>query len=144
MRTLGKHFAARGAGGPGKSHVAQCSDRLPLRLNAQTAVAETQDEALPQALSLWPNYLNPFNSGTVFRFALPEAGAVELTVYNLAGQQVAAPLAGWRAAGTYELPWDGRDGRGRTLASGVYFYACTLPTATKCASYCSCGETIVR
>ena len=115
-----------------------------LRLNAQTAVAETQDEALPQALSLWPNYPNPFNSGTVFRFALPEAGAVELTVYNLAGQQVAAPLAGWRAAGTYELPWDGRDGRGRTLASGVYFYACTLPTATKCASYCSCGETIVR
>jgi hypothetical protein len=28
--------------------------------------------------------------------------------------------------GSYSLPWDGRDGRGRDVASGVYFYRTSI------------------
>lgn len=59
-----------------------------------------------------------FNSQTVLRFALPESGEVELAVYNLVGQQV----EGAREAGSYTIRWDGRDGRGKELASGIYLY----------------------
>jgi len=68
------------------------------------------------------NYPNPFNRATVTRFALPEAGRVELAVFNLAGQQVTTLVEGARKAGTYTIHWDGRDDGGRQLASGVYLY----------------------
>ena len=68
------------------------------------------------------NYPNPFNSGTVIRFALSERRDIELSVFNLAGQQVATLVDGVRAAGVYALHWDGRDDDGRPLASGVYLY----------------------
>ena len=87
-----------------------------------TAVLEEHTATLPQAFTLSQNYPNPFNSSTVIRFALPASEEVELAVYNLMGQKVATLVEGVREAGTYTLHWDGRDGHGRALASGVYFY----------------------
>jgi hypothetical protein len=87
-----------------------------------TAVLEEQTAVLPQTFSLAQNYPNPFNSATVIGFSLPEATDVELAVYNLAGQRVATLAQGNRAAGSYQLTWDGRDDAGRALASGVYVY----------------------
>ena len=87
-----------------------------------TAVLDEGEDGLPAVALLAQNFPNPFNGGTVIEFALAQSGAVELTVYNLLGQQVAALVADWRAAGYYAVPWDGRDGRGRALASGTYLY----------------------
>lgn len=87
-----------------------------------TAVVKSLDETQPQDFPLEQNYPNPFNSGTVIRFALPADGAVELAVYNLAGQKVAALVDGERQAGAYAVRWDGRDDTGRSLASGLYLY----------------------
>ncbi len=58
---------------------------------------------------------NPFNPATTLSFQLDRAGAVELGVYNLAGQEVRRLDAGARTAGTHQLTLDGRD-----LASGLY------------------------
>jgi len=87
-----------------------------------TAVEEEGGDGLPTAPTLAQNYPNPFNSGTVVRFSLPEPGEVQLTVYNLAGQQVASLATGQRPAGSHTINWDARDSDGRALASGVYLY----------------------
>ncbi len=87
-----------------------------------TAVAEEKTSTVPSSFALHQNYPNPFNSGTVIRFELPQAEEVELAVYNLAGQKVMNLVQGRRDAGSYTLRWDGRDARGRELASGVYLY----------------------
>jgi len=88
-----------------------------------TAVVESVDTArLPTSYALDQNFPNPFNSGTVIRFALPSRAATKLAVYNLAGQQVATLAQGVREAGTYSLHWDSRDDNGRPLASGTYLY----------------------
>ena len=86
-----------------------------------TAV-EKVASAGPQRFALDQNYPNPFNSGTVIRFAVPTSGEAELAVYNLAGQKVTSLVHGPREAGSYTLRWDGRNGAGHELASGVYFY----------------------
>jgi len=91
-------------------------------LGPLSTAVEERSTALPQALSLAPNYPNPFNSDTVIRFTLPKSGAVELGLYNLAGQQVVLLASGRREAGTYTVNWDGRDEEGQELASGVYLY----------------------
>jgi M6 family metalloprotease-like protein len=77
--------------------------------------------AEPLAFHLSPNYPNPFNSSTAIRLALPAPQAVELAVYDLAGQRVATLVQGGREAGVHEVRWDGRDAPGKALASGTYF-----------------------
>ena len=43
-------------------------------------------------------------------------------MFNLAGQQVATLAEGHREAGAYAVNWDGRDERGKEMASGIYLY----------------------
>ncbi|MCA9782497.1 MAG: T9SS type A sorting domain-containing protein [Candidatus Cloacimonetes bacterium] len=66
--------------------------------------------------SLDPAWPNPFNPDTVIPFAVPQAGPVQVAVYNLAGQQVALLVDGELAAGRHLVRW-----RADGLASGVYF-----------------------
>ena len=76
--------------------------------------------ALPAKLTLRPAYPNPFNSTVTIPYGIAAASHVRLTVYNLAGQSVRSLVDREMTAGQYALRWDGRDDRGRTLASGVY------------------------
>ena len=43
-------------------------------------------------------------------------------MFALNGQRVAVLASGHHEAGLHRLHWDGRDDRGRTLASGSYLY----------------------
>ncbi len=71
----------------------------------------------PITYALDQNYPNPFNPSTTIRFALPEAGHVRLSVYNLLGERVAMPVDEIRQAGTYDQRFDAS-----ALPSGTYFY----------------------
>jgi len=65
---------------------------------------------------------NPFNARTKVHFALPQAGQATLAVYDLKGRRVRTLLDGPIRAGKHSVSWDGRDGRGADVASGVYLY----------------------
>jgi hypothetical protein len=69
------------------------------------------------AFGLSGAYPNPFNPATAIRYALPQAGAVRLVVYNMLGQEVARLVEGLVAAGRHEVVFDGQG-----LPSGVYLY----------------------
>jgi subtilisin family serine protease len=71
-------------------------------------------------LRLAPNVPNPFNPKTIIRCAVPEPGVVVLAIYDLAGRLVRTLASEQRPAGDFEVEWDGRDGRGYNLPSGVY------------------------
>jgi hypothetical protein len=68
------------------------------------------------------NYPNPFNPRTTLAFSIKSASNVSLTIYDVAGRQVRELVSGHRAPGIYKAVWDGTDGRGSRVASGVYFY----------------------
>jgi hypothetical protein len=63
---------------------------------------------------------NPFNPSTSLRFELASAGPATLAVYDARGRLVRTLWSGFLGAGPHALPWDGRDGRGARVASGVY------------------------
>ena len=46
--------------------------------------------------------------------------AVQLTLFDLAGQRVIVLLTGRRAAGRHIVSWNGRDAEGRAVATGIY------------------------
>ncbi len=72
----------------------------------------------PTDYSLDQNYPNPFNPSTMIRFSLPEAGQVNLNVYNILGEQTATLVNKFMGAGTYEVNFKAQD-----LPSGIYFYS---------------------
>ena len=77
---------------------------------------------LPDGPQLRQNAFNPFNSQTVISWVQMEPGSGHLEVFALTGQRVAVLHEGPKGAGLHRLSWDGRDERGRFLASGVYVY----------------------
>ena len=88
----------------------------------ETAVSETEAIAVPSGYALSQNVPNPFNPHTTIRYALPEAGVVRLSVYNVVGQSIRTLVDGYRSAGTYSAVWAGKSASGRDVASGVYVY----------------------
>lgn len=77
----------------------------------------------PLRNSLGQNYPNPFNPVTTISFTLERRSHVRLRVYNVSGQLVAALLDEPRDAGiTHRVSWNGRNGAGVSVSSGVYFY----------------------
>jgi hypothetical protein len=77
--------------------------------------------AIPEELSLEGNYPNPFNPVTTIRFGLPEPRNVRVTVVNILGQEVTELVNGWKDIGRHEVQWQGKDHRGKPVASGMYF-----------------------
>ena len=77
---------------------------------------------VPAEYALQQNYPNPFNPSTTIEYDLPEDGRIALVIYNNLGQKIRTLYEGTQLAGTHRISWDGRDDRGKALASGVYFY----------------------
>jgi hypothetical protein len=65
---------------------------------------------------------NPMRQVTAIRFALPKDAPMDLTVFDQAGRRVRELMRGTLPAGDHATAWDGRDGAGRRVPSGLYFY----------------------
>jgi carboxypeptidase T len=57
---------------------------------------------------------------TELQLTLPHAGDLAVKVYNMRGMLVRDLFQGRVDSGSRQLVWDGRDGQGRAVASGVY------------------------
>ena len=79
----------------------------------------------PSTFYLGQNYPNPFNPSTMIPLYMSGDAHVEITVFNVIGQEVARVFDGSLKAGNHSFLWDGRDEHGQELPSGVYFYRAT-------------------
>ncbi len=91
-------------------------------LSDSTATDVSDRPGIPANFSLSPNYPNPFNASTIIEYSIARGSQVSLTVYNSLGQKVADLVGRHQVAGHYRILWDGTDSRGKSVASGVYFY----------------------
>jgi hypothetical protein len=67
------------------------------------------------------NYPNPFRARTTIRFSTKAKGKVEILIFDAAGRMVKM-LNKLTGPGEGSIVWDGTDGRGHSVASGIYFY----------------------
>ncbi len=96
------------------------------KLNIFSAITENvssaDEETIPNSFSISQNYPNPFNPSTTIKYSLPKSANVKLSVYNIVGQEVAVLVNDFEKEGNYNIIWNGSDGSGNSVASGVYFF----------------------
>jgi hypothetical protein len=94
----------------------------PFALLRPTSVTGDDTPSTPLADFLRQNYPNPFNPNTSIEFGVTTSGPVSLRVFDAAGHLVRVIVDESKEPGLHRVSWDGRDGSGRSVASGVYFY----------------------
>ena len=87
----------------------------------------TSDNITPMDTQLLQNYPNPFNPETWIPYQLASDADVSIIIYNQSGERIRTISIGDQAAGSYLTKgragyWDGRNGRGELVSSGLYFY----------------------
>ena len=71
----------------------------------------------PLEFSLSQNYPNPFNPITTIQYSIPEAGFVNIILFNSLGEEIETLVDKFEEAGKYKISFDAGK-----LSSGVYFY----------------------
>lgn len=71
---------------------------------------------IPEKLTLFEPYPNPFNSEAHLSFFLPENGPVKLLIYDIQGREVVSLIDSHLDSGVHEMIWDASN-----MPSGVYF-----------------------
>ena len=84
----------------------------------------------PAKTVLLPNYPNPFNPETWIPYELATDSDVRIAIFDVHGAIVRRLHLGHQRAGYYAekdraVYWDGRNGFGERVASGLYFYTLT-------------------
>ena len=93
---------------------------------------------MPKETALLANYPNPFNPETWIPYQLAKPADVTVHIWTTDRKLVRTLALGHQAIGTYyhrsrAAYWDGKNGAGEPVASGVYFYTLTAGdfTATR-------------
>ena len=81
---------------------------------------ETESSVLPAEIEINSVYPNPFNPSTTIEFSLNKQENINLSIYNIAGQKVRELEYGKFSAGKHSVVWNGKDGYGKIVSSGVY------------------------
>jgi hypothetical protein len=83
---------------------------------------ELADASTPGAISrLLPPYPNPFNPAVTIPFTLSRGGRARLSIFDVTGRRIIILVDGILPEGHHAVRWNGRDTRGRPMASGVYY-----------------------
>jgi hypothetical protein len=72
---------------------------------------------IPDSYKLFQNFPNPFNPSTTINYSVPEAGIVELNVFDALGRKVATLVNDYKQTGNYSV-----DFNASALPSGIYYY----------------------
>jgi hypothetical protein len=76
---------------------------------------------LPSGFSLEQNYPNPFNPTTNIYYNVGMTSLVNISIFDMTGQEIAVLLNETKPAGRYSVEWNASN-----LPSGVYFYRMTV------------------
>jgi len=74
----------------------------------------------PGGYALIGSFPNPFNPSTTINYFLPEASKIDLTIFDLLGNEVITLNTEFYPAGRHSVQWDGRDQTGNDVGTGVY------------------------
>ena len=97
--------------------------------NISTSTADVS--LCTESSTMHQNYPNPFNPLTKIQYQLPYQTDVNLSIYDILGNEVIVLVHQNQSPGTYNIIWDAVDRNGREVSGGVYFYRIKKKEFTK-------------
>lgn len=98
-------------------------DELIIPINMNLNYTNAESDLIVATNKLIGNYPNPFNPETTISFSVAQTlSSVELAIYNIKGQKVKQLVCDQLSAGQHSVVWNGMNGKGESVTSGVYFY----------------------
>ena len=91
----------------------------------EPCVLSNADDMIPSIFEVSNAYPNPFNPSTTIDINIPEAGLLNVGVYNLKGQLMSTLVNKNVYPGSYSLAWDASN-----LTSGLYIFSVTYGDKT--------------
>lgn len=79
-----------------------------------------QEPEIPDYTGLFNSYPNPFTLNTKIPFSLKYASDVNIDIFDIKGKVVFSFYAVNKAAGNYEMTWNGINNKGLKLPAGTY------------------------
>jgi len=98
------------------------SNSVTILKNDLATSVEDKIISVPKNFTLHQNYPNPFNPSTTIEYNLPKASNVVVKIYNITGKEIRTPIREYQRAGVQTVVWDGKNDKGKAVATGVYLY----------------------
>jgi len=111
--------------GPDADAGAVYFDNVGMNISTDVLTTEEADVVTPNEFALLGNYPNPFNPVTTLRFDLDYTSKVNLTVYNILGNEIITLQNGELQAGRHAIQWNASNAYGQKVPSGLYLYKVT-------------------
>ena len=92
-----------------------------ISITTEQATGEEDIPSAPAVNALRSVYPNPFNPSTTIVYEVSRRSPVQLKIYDVSGRAVRTLVSDSFDPGVKKAVWDGRDDRGNTVSSGVYF-----------------------
>jgi hypothetical protein len=80
-------------------------------------IAEAIVSLIPSEFKLSQNYPNPFNPSTIIEYEIPEDAFINLTLFDMLGNEIKTLLSEQKSKGIYKIQINADD-----FSSGIYFY----------------------
>jgi len=96
------------------------ADEMSAKIPAAGIRLSEEGASIPSQWALEQNFPNPFNGSTEFRLRLSVPGQVRLTILDMQGQTVQALVNAGMPAGMHRFRWDGKNGKGMAMPTGLY------------------------
>lgn len=91
------------------------------------SVTSVEENLSDRSFHLLENYPNPFNPSTVIRFGVPKMESVNISLFDLAGREIASVVKSKTfAKGFHEINFDSKG-----ISSGIYFCRIETPSFVK-------------
>ena len=111
-------------------HMAQLPERYPFAFSFLDSVMWSSElkierpdlRSIPVDCQLYQNFPNPFNPVTTIHYQLASGTDVNITVYDMLGNQVKTLINDIQTPGEYQVVWDGGSDAGKPVSAGIYFY----------------------
>jgi hypothetical protein len=114
-------FGWEGINDQGPAKRVAVMQRVLTWLDQVTGIEEEGELPIPDQLTLYPNYPNPFNPHTTIKFELPVTEDIKISVYNNLGQVIRNLLSKKLTPGEHQVQWDGNNNFGEACSSGIYY-----------------------
>ena len=95
-------------------------------ITKKTSLDTEKEEIIPSVFKVQPAYPNPFNPTTRVNLQIPNAGEVEINIYDVLGRKVMFHTQNYASAGTYTFHWNPRNVSGDALSTGTYIMMVTF------------------